>query len=120
MKPLIKKINKESEFYTEEKCFVNELSNTSDDKDISIARCRVLKGVTTNWHRLQNTTERYVILEGNGIVEIGNIPKQNVSAGDVVVIPPMCRQRITNNGNADLIFLAICSPRFVQQNYTEI
>jgi len=37
--------------------------------------------------------------------------------GDVVVIPSLCPQRITNIGNEDLVFLAICTPRFTQKIY---
>jgi oxalate decarboxylase/phosphoglucose isomerase-like protein (cupin superfamily) len=40
--------------------------------------------------------------------------------GDVVLIPPMCRQRITNTGSEDLIFLAICTPRFSNDVYEDI
>jgi oxalate decarboxylase/phosphoglucose isomerase-like protein (cupin superfamily) len=32
----------------------------------------------------------------------------------------MCRQRITNIGPDDLVFLAICSPRFSQDTYEDI
>jgi oxalate decarboxylase/phosphoglucose isomerase-like protein (cupin superfamily) len=40
--------------------------------------------------------------------------------GDIVLIPPMCRQRIINIGQHDLVFLAICSPRFSQDVYEDI
>jgi oxalate decarboxylase/phosphoglucose isomerase-like protein (cupin superfamily) len=53
-------------------------------------------------------------------VEVGNIPPKEVNAGDVVLIPPMCRQRITNIGSNDLVFLAICTPRFSNDVYEEI
>jgi oxalate decarboxylase/phosphoglucose isomerase-like protein (cupin superfamily) len=43
-----------------------------------------------------------------------------VNPGDVVLIPPMCPQRITNCGTDDLVFIAICSPRFVQDAYEDI
>jgi len=56
-------------------------------------------------------TERYVILSGEGLVEVGDLPPQRVRAGDVVVIPARCRQRIANLATTDLVFLAICSPR---------
>jgi oxalate decarboxylase/phosphoglucose isomerase-like protein (cupin superfamily) len=32
----------------------------------------------------------------------------------------MCPQRITNTGAEDLVFLAICSPRFSQDVYEDI
>jgi len=120
MKETIKQQNIKEEFYTPEKCYITELSNTPDDPDVSIARARVEPGVTTRWHRLKETFERYVIISGRGIVEIGKLPPQEVTAGDVVLIPPMCRQRITNTGAEDLVFLAICSPRFSQDVYEDI
>jgi len=43
-------------------------------------------------------TERYSIISGTGSVEVGNLAPQTVSTGDVIIIPPMCRQRIRNTG----------------------
>ena len=77
--------------------------------DVHTRRARVEPGRTTRWHCLRGTGERYVILEGAGRVEIGDLPPQAVGAGDVVVIPPETRQRIANTGDGDLVFLAICS-----------
>ena len=71
MKEAINKQNLKEEFYTSEKCYITELSNTLDDPDISIARARVEPGVTTNWHRLKGTYERYFIISGIGLVEVG-------------------------------------------------
>lgn len=120
MQPIIKRFDPGAEFYTDEACYINELSNSAGDAEISIARARVEPGVTTRWHRLRGTTERYCILSGVGVVEVGDLPPQTVSPGDVVVIPPLCRQRITNSGTEDLIFLAICNPRFTPELYEEI
>lgn len=100
-----------------EGCYITELSNTPEDPDVSIAQARVEVGVTTAWHRLKDTTERYVIVSGTGLVEIGDDQPREVSQGDVVIIPPMKRQRITNIGKEDLIFMAICTPRFITENY---
>lgn len=108
------------EVYIEEGCFILELSNTPDDPAASIARARVPHGMTTRWHRVTGTVERYVILEGKGRAEVGELPPQEVGPGDVVLIPASCRQRIANIGDRDLIFLAICTPRFVQRAYEEI
>ena len=117
MKPVIRRAGASAEYYTDERCDILELSNSEDDPDASIARARVAPGVTTRWHRLRATTERYVILEGRGRVEVGELPPQFVEPGDVVVIPPLCRQRIANVGDGDLVFLAICTPRFRPDNY---
>jgi oxalate decarboxylase/phosphoglucose isomerase-like protein (cupin superfamily) len=53
-------------------------------------------------------------------VEVGDLAPAEVEPGDVVLIPPMCRQRIANTGDADLVFLAICSPRFVPEAYASL
>jgi mannose-6-phosphate isomerase-like protein (cupin superfamily) len=120
VKEIIKTQNLKHEFYTAEKCHITELFNTADDPDVSIARARVAPGVTTRRHCLKGTAERYFIISGRGLVAIGELTPQEVAAGDIVFIPPMCRQRITNIGNEDLIFLAICSPRFSQDVYEDI
>ncbi len=113
MKPIVLRNADAAEFFfSEEGCYITELSNGPADPAVSIARARVLPGVTTRWHRLRGITERYLILSGEGRVEVGDAPATRVVAGDVVLIPPGCRQRIANHGDGDLVFLAICSPRF--------
>ncbi|MCG6900793.1 MAG: cupin domain-containing protein [Gammaproteobacteria bacterium] len=120
MKEAIKLQNSCNEFYTPERCYITELSNTPDDRDASIARARVEPGVTTRWHRLRETAERYYILNGRGRVEVGKLPPQEVHAGDCILVPAMCRQRITNIGSEDLVFLAICTPRFSSNLYEDL
>lgn len=120
MKEMIIAPETDNEFFFAEGCFITELSNSPDDPDVSIARARVEPGVTTRWHRLLDTTERYYILEGQGLMQVGELPEKTVQPGDIVLIPPMCRQRISNNGTQDLVFLAICSPRFFSANYQDI
>ena len=120
MKETIKVLGSSPEFYTPEKCHITELSNSADDPDLSIARARVEPGVTTRWHRLRGTGERYFILQGTGRVEIGDLPPQDVKVGDIVIIPAQSRQRITNTGPSDLIFLALCTPRFKESAYEDV
>jgi mannose-6-phosphate isomerase-like protein (cupin superfamily) len=117
---MIRKFDKTKEYYTSEKCYITEISNSADDPQLSIAQARVEPGVTTSWHRLRTTIERYYILSGEGFVELGGLPGENVKTGDVVIIPPMCRQRITNTSETDLVFLAICTPGFQIDNYQEL
>jgi len=109
-----------AEVYLSEGCFVTEWSNTPEDPAVSIARARVPPGVTTRWHRLAGITERYVILEGMGRAHVGDAAPRQVAPGDVVLIPAACRQRITNTGAGDLVFLAICTPRFTSNAYEEL
>ncbi|MFL0800092.1 MAG: cupin domain-containing protein [Agarilytica sp.] len=116
----IKKFDINSEYFFQEGCFITELSNSPDDDVVSIARARVEPGKSTKWHSLGATLERYVILDGEGDVEVGEDSPRRVTSGDVVLIPPGVRQRIHNIGTEDLIFLAICSPRFSPANYSEV
>lgn len=120
MQEAIKRLNLDNEFHTPELCYITELSNGPEDPDVSIARARVRPGVTTRWHRLKGISERYCIIRGRGQVEVGNLPPREVLAGDIVLIPPMCRQRITNTGPEDLVFLAICTPRYQKSAYEDI
>lgn len=116
------------EFWFEEGCFITEWLNHPDDPALSVARARVTPGVTTRLHRLEGTAERYVILQGVGRIELvgpdqalksGDHTVSDLEVGDVVVIPPGVSQRITNIGQSDLIFLALCTPRFQRGAYVD-
>jgi mannose-6-phosphate isomerase-like protein (cupin superfamily) len=117
---MLKKHDAKQEYYFEEGCYITEISNSTDDEDVSIARARVEEAQQTKWHYLENTTERYVIVHGEGLAEIGDGEPLRVSIGDVVVIPPDTRQRIKNTGKGDLVFLVVCSPRFHTKDYHAI
>jgi mannose-6-phosphate isomerase-like protein (cupin superfamily) len=108
------------EYYFEEGCYIIELHTTADDPALSMARARVEPGQTTRWHSLKDIEERYLILEGCGQVEIGEEAPREVRTSDTVVIPAGCRQRITNIGSADLVFLAVCTPRFRIESYRDL
>ena len=107
-------------FFAEEGCYITELANSPEDPAVSVARARVKPGVTTSWHSLENTTERYVILSGEGLAYAGNQPACKMTSGDTLIIPPSCPQRIANTGKEDLVFLAVCTPRFRPENYRNL
>ena len=119
MKAAIIRPDEAEEYFTPERCHILEMSNSQADEGLSIARARVEPGVTTRLHRLSNTTERYVILSGTGRVEVGDLPATDVECGDIVLIPPEIDQRITNTGDENLVFVALCTPRFRQENYRD-
>ncbi len=109
-----------NEYYFVEGCFITELLNNADDPAVSVARARVESGRTTRWHCLENIVERYLLIEGCGRVEIGTERPRVVNPGDTILIPAGCRQRITNTGTVDLVFLAVCTPRFVVSAYRDL
>lgn len=120
IKPRITRAGSLKEFFTEERCHILELSNSSSDEGLSIARARVEPGVTTALHRVIDTVERYIILSGSGRVEVEGLEPSDVGPYDVVVIPKGASQRISNTANSDLIFLAICTPRFDPDRYEHL
>lgn len=120
MQPEVRRTDPAQEFYTEERCHIIEISNSDNDEQASIARARVAPGVATEWHLLRGITERYLILSGSGLVEVRGLDPTQVQAGDVVLIPAATPQRITNTGPADLLFYAICTPRFVPEAYLSL
>ena len=107
------------EYFFEEGCFITEMHNSTHDPEVSVARARVCPGETTRWHSLRDICERYIILEGEGLAEIGDESPKAVGPGDTVTIPPGVRQRITNTGTTDLLFLAVCTPPFVPGAYMD-
>lgn len=52
MKGNIIRSDSRGEYYTDEGCYILELSNFAQDKAVSIARVRLEPGVTTRRHRL--------------------------------------------------------------------
>jgi mannose-6-phosphate isomerase-like protein (cupin superfamily) len=120
MRTEILKVNENAEFETQERCHILEVANDSGDESVSIARARVNVGVTTAWHCLKGVSEIYVIVAGAGRVELAELDPAEVSAGDVVRIPPETPQRITNIGTSDLVFYCVCTPPFTPDCYEPI
>lgn len=117
MNPRIAHPDPDAEYFFPEGCHILESWNDAGDPQVSIARARVTPGTGTRWHALAGLAERYLIVAGSGRVEVGTHPPEAVRAGDVVLIPPGERQRITNTGDDDLVFYAICTPRFTPERY---
>lgn len=112
--------NEADEYRMAEGCLILELWNRAEDPALSIARARVGAGLRTRWHRLVHTIERYLILKGTGIVEIEGLGARRVNAGDLVYIPAGAAQRIHNDGPEELVFLALCTPRFRPEIYCDL
>lgn len=114
---IIEKFENSKEYYTQERCYITELHNNGSS---SIARARVKPGVRTGLHSLKDTFEQYIILEGEGEVEVGGNPAVKVTPFDVVNMAADIPQRITNTGTVDLVFLCLCIPGFKQEAYKNL
>lgn len=119
MKATILRHDARAEYWFEEGCYINELSNRSEDRAVSVARLRVPPRGTTRLHSLTGIVERYVLLQGRARVRVGTLD-ETVGPGDVVIIPVGESQRITNLEDQDLLFLAICTPRFERAAYSDL
>ena len=120
MKPQVVRPQESREYATPELCRILESWNVGADPDVSIARARVAPGVTTRLHRLEGVVERYVIVAGEGRVAVGSELREDVGAGDVVIVPPGVSQQISNTGSEDLLFYCICTPRFTPECYESL
>lgn len=107
------------EFWTGERCFIREIVNSPEIQDFSLAETRVEPGVTTELHKL-SVNEWYIILSGEGQMEIDEKPAYSVLPGDVVAIAAGTSQRIHNSGNVDLSFQCVCLPRFTPDCYVSL
>ena len=107
------------EFFTDERCYITELLNCDESPEVSLAIARVKPGVTTQLHRLIGVAESYVLLRGSGVAEVEH-QRFPVKAGDKVIVPAGAPQRITNDGEIDLEFYCVCSPRFEPACYVNL
>ena len=78
-----------------------------------------MPGVQTQLHSLA-VAERYLIEQGEGLMELDGGEAVRVRVGDSVLIPAGCAQRITSVGKVDLLFLCVCTPRFLPEHYTNL
>jgi mannose-6-phosphate isomerase-like protein (cupin superfamily) len=80
----------------------------------SLAHAAVKPGQSSLPHSLK-TTEVYYILEGEGVIHVGD-ESAEVHSGQAIYIPPNSTQHIQNTGNSDLKFLCIVDPAWQPQD----
>jgi mannose-6-phosphate isomerase-like protein (cupin superfamily) len=80
----------------------------------SLAHATLKPGDTSLKHYLR-TSEVYYILEGRGIMHIGE-ESGEVIPGQAIYIPPMAWQCISNQGPDDLKFICIVDPAWRKED----
>jgi len=110
-------INDVPSFTTKDGSEIRELlaSRNSCIVNQSLAEARVAPGATTEPHRHIKTEEIYYILEGTGIMYLGD-RSQKVGPGDAVAIPPGTEHKITCTGEVTLKFLCCCAPGYEHED----
>lgn len=113
----IKDLNKCEEIIAGDNSILREMLNPlKEDIAIgySLAHTKVKPGQITLTHRLKGA-EVYYIVEGRGQMHVDD-EQEEVSAGQVIYIPPNSVQRIRNTGKGDLVFLCIVDPAWKPEN----
>jgi len=107
------------EYYFDERCYIAEWWNDPADADCSIARTRRARrddapAPAVGRHRAILPAAREQ--EGRSRQARGGDGRTRIGRRD----PPDTAQRITNIGDEDLVFFAICTPRFHPDIYETI
>jgi mannose-6-phosphate isomerase-like protein (cupin superfamily) len=83
--------------------------------DFSIAHAVLKCGESSIVHRLKTSVEIYYILQGKGIMHIGD-EAEEIHPGQVIYIPANSNQYIENTGNEELKFLCIVNPMWKEED----
>jgi mannose-6-phosphate isomerase-like protein (cupin superfamily) len=84
---------------------------SSSLKNLSLAEAFVAPGSSTMPHIHNDSQEIYYILEGEGVMALGD-GRINVIAGDAILIMPGTAHQIIKTGEKGLKILCICSPPY--------
>ncbi|HSG13085.1 MAG TPA: cupin domain-containing protein [Gaiellaceae bacterium] len=98
-------------FTTKDGSTIREYLHT-DLQSLAEASLEAAQATQRHYHRLSE--EIYLVLEGDGLMELGD-ERQEVGAGDAVLIPPGAWHRITA-GPAGVRFLCCCSPPYAHED----
>ncbi len=104
-------------FITKDGSEVRELLHPKNSRvqKLSIAEARVKPGAATKEHFHRTSEEVYYILSGQGVVHIDG-EQARIKAGDVVLIPPMAKHYVENDGEEELVILCASSPPYSHED----
>ena len=80
----------------------------------SIAHCTINPGNSSKPHTMK-TSEMYYIMQGNGVMHVGEEQKK-VKQNDVIFVTPMSRQFLKNDGETPLVAVCIVDPAWKQED----
>jgi mannose-6-phosphate isomerase-like protein (cupin superfamily) len=81
----------------------------------SLAEAWLERGQATERHYHARTEEIYVVLGGEGEMEVDG-DRRRVGAGDAILIPPGAWHQIRAEGAAPLRFLCCCAPPYADDD----
>ena len=109
----VQNIERVAAFVTKDGSEIRELlaHRNSCIRNQTLAEARLRPGMSTTPHYHRLTEEIYYILEGQGLMRVGDEDRQ-VGPGDAIAIPPGAMHQITNTGTPLLKFLCCCAPGY--------
>ena len=81
----------------------------------TLAEARLAPAMSTAPHYHRDTEEIYYVLEGQGVMRVGE-DSRPVGPGDAIAIPPGASHQITNSGTGVLKFLCCCAPGYEHED----
>lgn len=84
---------------------------TSSIRQCSLAEERLQPGQAVAPHFHRETDEIYYVLEGQGVMTIGD-ESQDVSSGDAIQIPLNTVHSLANTGSVPMRIVLVCGPAF--------
>jgi len=114
---IVKKIEEIDAFTGQEGTQIRQIFSPDETDELirySIAHCTINPGKSSNPHTMK-TSELYYIIQGNGVMHVGEEQKQ-VKRNDVIFVPPMSKQFLENNGDTQLVALCIVDPAWRQED----
>ena len=109
----VENIDRVEAFTTKDGSEIRELlaHRNSCIRNQTLAEARLPGGASTAAHHHVKTEEIYYVLEGRGLMRVGEETRQ-VGPGDAVAIPPGAVHQLTNTGTGVLKFLCCCAPGY--------
>ena len=100
-------------FITKDGSEIRELLayRNSSIRNQTLAEARLPAGHRTTSHYHVRTEEIYYILEGRGLMRVGD-ESRPVGPGDAIAIPPEESHQLTNTGDSVLRLLCCCAPGY--------
>jgi mannose-6-phosphate isomerase-like protein (cupin superfamily) len=113
----VRNIDRVEAFVTKDGSEIRELlaHRNSCIRNQTLAEARLPPGASTTPHHHPVTEEIYYVLEGHGLMRVGD-QRRPVGPGDAIAIPPGASHQITSTGPGVLKFLCCCAPGYEHED----
>jgi mannose-6-phosphate isomerase-like protein (cupin superfamily) len=113
----IHNLSRTAAFITKDGSEIRELVGPCNSciRNQTLAEARLPAGGSTTPHHHVRTEEIYYILEGQGLMRVGQ-EAAAVGPGDAIAIPPGASHQIVNTGSGPLRFLCCCAPGYEHED----